>query len=249
MSYEFIRHIESEEAITEQDIKDFRSCKVSMMIVDNANEHTMEKFGTLATQNQHVIGRGTDVEGDKFFRIGSDDKDVPHTRLEETMPWHHDRGYTDPFPYVGLYCIEFEKGSPPTRLADMRKAYKNAPQSLKDKTDGVVCVNSFRKYSTKANYPVPFKSEAWKRAYARKAWKEHPLVQEDEFGKWFYFSESATECDFEDEMMAACFNEENIYDHYYNPNQLLVYNNLTICHRRGPCPPDIKRRHLRYAVT
>ena len=53
----------------------------------------------------------------------------------------------------------------------------------------------------------------------------------------------------EDEMMEACFNENNIYDHYYKPNQLVAYNNLTTCHRRMPSPDGIRRRHLRYAAT
>lgn len=250
MSYEFIRHIDHQDNITEQDIADLRGGKVTLMIIDNADEHTMEKFGTLATQNQHTTeGRGFDVKGDKFFRVGSDDKKVPHVHLNENMPWHHDRGYTDPFPYVGLFCVEWEEGAPPTRFADMRKAYNLAPEALKQKADGVICVNSFRKYGTKAKYPVPFLSKAWEKVYARKAWKEHPLVMEDEYGKWFYFSESATECDFEDEMMEACFNENNIYDHYYKPNQLVAYNNLTTCHRRMPSPDGIRRRHLRYAAT
>ena len=124
MSYEFLRHIDHADNITDQDVQDLRSGQVTIMVIDNATEHTMERFGTLATQNQHTTeGRGFDVKGDKFFRVGSDDKNVPHVHLNENMPWHHDRGYTDPFPYVGLFCVEWQEGAPPTRFADMRKAY------------------------------------------------------------------------------------------------------------------------------
>ncbi len=244
--YTFVKEINNP---NKNDVKDLRSGKVTILIINDANKNTIKMFGKLATQNQHGIGRDFNIEGDTFFRVGSDDKNVPHVHLNENMPWHHDRGYTDPFPFVGLLCLEFEEGSPPTQFADMRKAYIDSSAELKEKTQDLVCVNSFKKYKSKAKYPVPFLSKAWERVYSMKAWKKHPLVMKDDYGKWFYFSESATECEFEDEMMEACFNNINIYNHYYKPNQLLVYNNLTTCHRRNSCSDTLRRRHIRYALT
>jgi len=245
--YIFVKEISNP---NKNDVKDLRSGKITILIINDANKETINLFGELATQNQHGIGRDFGIKGEKFFRVGSDNKKAPHVHLNENMPWHHDRGYTDPFPFVGLLCLEFEKGSPPTQFADMRKAYNDSSNELKEKTKNLVCVNSFKKYKRKGyNYPVPFLSKAWERVYSLKAWKKHPLVMEDDYGKWFYFSESATECEFEDEMISACFNSSNIYNHYYKPNQLLVYNNLTTCHRRDSCSDNLRRRHIRYALT
>ena len=95
-------------------------------------------------------------------------------------------------------------------------------------------------------YPYEFKSEAHRRAYRLKNRTKHPLVWEDNFGKFFFFCAAYTETDLEDEIQSLVEKSE-VYKHEWEPNDLLVYNNYKIIHKRDETDSSVIRKHVRYA--
>ena len=110
---QFIKKINVKD-INEDVINDLHSGVVSLYVIDDANEDTVELFGNLLDQ---------DMYGRKRVTIGHDDEHGKRLNHAHDMLWHQDRAYSkDCHPYVGLYCIRADKGSSPTWFADMQDA-------------------------------------------------------------------------------------------------------------------------------
>ena len=222
--------------------KKVRNGDIGVLIIREANED-IESISKLKLLPQ-------DLYGSKVIPVGGDDNTKStHVWHETEMLWHNDRAYSsDCHPVVGLYCQSAPKGSATTRFCDMQAAWFDAPQELKDKSN-INCLNTVDKYFVQAEYPHTFKEDRAEKIYRRRAKAEHPLTMKDLTGSWFFFSPAYTWCDHEDELMEHCFQEKYIYEHHWNENDLLVYNNLKVVHARGKTPTEIKRRHLRYALS
>lgn len=235
--YKFKIEIDASE-ITDDLIQHFRDFGYGLIVIRNADNDTVEKFGELLPQ---------DMYGRKKVTIGHDDEHGERLQHTHDMLWHQDRAYhKDVHPYVGLYCLIAEQGSSKTYFADMSDVYKSAPQELKDKAEDMVCINSITKYMAQEEYPYEFKSEAHRRAYRLKNRTKHPLVWEDNFGKFFFFCAAYTETDLEDEIQSLVEKSE-VYKHEWEPNDLLVYNNYKIIHKRDETDSSVIRKHVRYA--
>lgn len=187
-----------------------------------------------------------DLHGNKVIAIGGEDEGVWKT---EEMLWHHDRAYhPDCHNTVGLYCIAAEAGSSPTYFIDMVTAYEDAPQYIKNKLRTEKGTHSVRKYMEQATYPHTFKDKKEERKWRVLSKAEHPLVQENQYGTFFFYSPAYTETDWEPWLKEHCLQEKYIYTHYWEPGDMLIYDNKSILHRRDRTHPDIDRRHLRYAL-
>ena len=150
---------------------------------------------------------------------------------------------------VALYCISAPRGSGRTSFVDMQKAYNDAPEELKQKCEGVSCINSIKRYMSQEKYPFTFKNERDERAFRMLAKTKHDLVWEDKYGKFFFYSPAYTECDFGKEIEKACIKEKNIYTHEWTMGDLLLYNNFKTIHAREDTGPTIKRRLIRFALN
>ena len=237
MEYTFVKTFDK---VTDQSIESLCNNSVGVVIVDNAKEEDIDRFGNIIPQ---------DLYGSEVVPIGTLDKTEQHVHSTPEMLWHSDRSYSkDVHPIVGLFCIAADQGSSPTYFCDMQLAYKNASEELKNKTEGVSCQHSIAKYSDQIGYPHDFKDKRWERLHRLKGRTKHDLVCEDSYGKYFFYSEGYTETSFEDELKDVCYQNKNIYKHVWRPNQLVVYNNYKVTHKRDETPTHVDRRHLRFAV-
>jgi len=145
--------------------------------------------------------------------------------------------------------LDSDEGSGRTYFADMQTAYKQSSSDLKEECENLICVNSVKKYTTQETYAHTFKNKIIERAFFMKAKAEHKLVQEDAFGKYYFYSPAYTETDLDEKLFNQCSKDEFVYKHRWTPNDLLVYNNLKVIHAREKTDESVKRRHLRFALT
>ena len=228
-------------------IKMVNSGRIGLLII--------KEFFDSREPKEWIKDYGVPVEQDMYKDIavpvgGDDDTESDHVWSSEIMPYHHDRGYSkDIHKLVALYCISAPRGSGRTSFVDMQKAYNDAPEELKQKCEGVSCVNSIKRYMSQEKYPFTFKNERDERAFIMLAKTKHDLVWEDKYGKFFFYSPAYTECDFGEEIEKACIKEENTYTHEWTMGDLLLYNNLKIIHAREDTDPSVKRRLIRFALN
>ena len=52
-----------------------------------------------------------------------------------------------------------------------------------------------------------------------------------------------------DELNQIFEDQDNIYVHNWQPNELVIWNNLTVPHKRDHTPSHVKRRLVRYAFS
>jgi len=70
---------------------------------------------------------------------------------------------------------------------------------------------------------------------------------QDSTGNFYFFSEAYTETDLEEEFKQEISKTES-YVHEWKPNELLVYNNHKVIHKRDSTPNTVIRQHIRYAI-
>ena len=216
-------------------IEDLYSGKTNIIHIPDAHEDTVKMFGVLQEQ---------DVHKQKIVKIG--DENFSHTN---DLLWHQDRGYHKDIPHFSaLLCLEADEGSSPTYFLNMQELYNKSPDSLKQKAEGVVCMNSVTKYYNQSSHPYEFKSKAEERLYRIKNRAEHPLVMEDDCGKFYFYSPAYTETELEDEFLKLIEEQEPIV-HRWKKNDFVLINNFKILHRRDSTPSHVNRKHLRYSVN
>lgn len=221
-------------------INNFRDGTYSVLVIRDADQQTVNQFGSLLPQ---------DMYGKTEITIGLEDEQGEKLDHAVDMLWHQDRAYhKDVHQFVGLYCIHADVGSSPTYFADMQSIFKTSPSSLQALARGVECVNSITKYMDQEEYPYEFKSEAHKRAYRMKNKATHPLVKEDAHGEYYFFSEAYTETDLSVVLQRQVDLSDDKYLHNWQPNDLLVYNNYKVIHRRDKTNTNVRRQHIRYAL-
>ena len=237
-NYRFMYELNSED-ITRDTIGEFRSGQYGIMVIRNADNNTVELFGDLLPQDMHKRTKVT---------IGHDDEAGDRLQHTHDMLWHQDRAYhKDVHQFVGLYCIRADAGSSGTYFADMSAVYTNSSDKLKAAADGVECLHSITKYMEQEEYPYEFETELQKRFYRKKNRATHPLVCEDAFGKYYFYSPAYTTTPFEREINSM-IDYSPQYVHMWQPNDLLVYNNFKIIHKRDNTNPNVVRQHVRYAI-
>ena len=238
MERQFKKTISSSE-INQSVIDDFYSGAVSMYIVTDSDKETVHRFGKLLDQ---------DMYGRKIVTIGIEDAQGEKLDHSRDMLWHQDRAYSKTVhPFVGLYCIRADEGSSPTHFIDMQTVYDNSSEQLKEKSENLKCLNTITKYMSQEKYPYKFKTPVQERAWRMKNRAEHPLVWQDSTGKFYFFSEAYTETDLEEEFKQEISKTES-YVHEWKPNELLVYNNHKVIHKRDSTPNTVIRQHIRYAI-
>lgn len=158
------------------------------------------------------------------------------------LPWHHDKGYlTDVHSHVAIYCVEAENAGA-IQFCDMAAAYRDAPEHLKI---NLVLKHSVKKFFEQyPNHPCNFATPAEERLYKRShAW--HDLIQNDEY---FFFSEAYTEAHNRDQLIEHCYQDKYITTHEYKTGDLIIYDNMRLCHRRDGTVNG-KKKLLRFALN
>ena len=89
-----------------------------------------------------------------------------------------------------------------------------------------------------------FETAAEERLYKRShSW--HDLIQNDEY---FFFSEAYTECHNREALIEHCYQDKYITTHEYKTGDLIIYDNLRLCHRRDGTVSG-KKKLLRFALN
>ena len=237
--YKFLINV-NKDWITQENINDFHRGAYGIICVSDADEDTIESFGALIDQ---------DMYGRKKVTIGIEDEQGEKLNHADDMLWHQDRAYAkEVHPFVGLYCIRADDGSSPTHYLDMQSVYSDSSKELKEATKDLECVNSITKYMAQENYPYKFKSKVQERAWRMKNRAKHKLVWNDDYGPFYFYSEAYTETDLEPQLKEEIYKEKHMYTHYWTPNQLVVYNNHKVLHKRDSTPDIVVRQHIRYAL-
>lgn len=222
------------------DLKDFYNGKIQVLIIKNSNENTIKSIGKLENQ---------DLYGKKEVPIGTDDKSQDHVWQEEDMMWHNDRAYlSDIHKFVGLYCKEAEEGSSPTYFCDSIRAWTTLDDGLKKKVKEEGPVEfSVRNYFDRSTYPHDFKTPVYKRAFLMKSRTNRAVYQNDKFGEYLFFSPAYAGTKYLDELYKIYDDTDNIHTHNWEAGDLVVWNNMTVSHKRDHTPSHIRRRLVRYA--
>ncbi len=177
---------------------------------------------------------------------------VDHAFVSNTRPdgiigmgelrFHSDLAFT-PEPDLGLslYGIDLPGGGTTTRFANAAKALRDLEPSLRRRLDGLTARHAFDLatqfgHDRALDTPVP--------ATGYRA--EHPVVSVDPTtgAEVLYVSEMQTECivgldpaegrRLLEELFVALYASGNVYEHRWERDDLLVWNNMTIQHARGP---------------
>ena len=190
-----------------------------MIIKRNADQSEIYNYGNLVKQDT----------GSYTVKICSEPGETD-LHVQTSMPWHHDRGYSSNIhKKIGLYCLEADENAGNLYICDMLLAYKNAPKSLIKECQNVMAVQSAGKYIDNG-FVYSFKSEKDKRYLKRFAKCERPLI-----GKGcFFYSEAYTLLDpsLEERLQDHCYQDKFIHKHEYQPNDLIIFDNIRYTHRR-----------------
>ena len=221
-------------------IQDLYDGKVDYLIIKNATEDTMEELGQLQKQDLH---------GTFKVPVGANNEERVALRQEDHLMWHNDRMYfKDVHPFVGLYCREAEEGSSGTMFCDMKKAWASLPQDLQEKVKAEGEVEfSLRNYFDRARYPYDLEKSSHARLLRLKSKCMNSIYRNDKFGEYAFFSPVYTSSEYLEELSELLFKPEFCFTHNWEAGDLVVWNNLTLSHRRDGTPRKVRRNLVRYA--
>jgi alpha-ketoglutarate-dependent taurine dioxygenase len=184
-----------------------------------------------------------DYNGSLVVEVTTEQPTIKETlNAANDLPWHHDKGYlTEVHSHVAIYCVQADNAGA-IQFCDMAAAYKDAPEHLKIQE---LCKHSVKKFFDQyPNHPCSFESPAIERLYKR-SHSYHNLIHNDEY---FFFSEAYTESSIRDELIEHCYQDKYITTHEYKTGDLILYDNMRMCHRRDGTV-DGKKQLLRFALN
>lgn len=145
-------------------------------------------------------------------------EEIPESGIHANyeLPWHIDKILADRlFCINNLYCTKFENGASPTIFSIMRRDILsehrnlNITYTMPDKLDGLMVKKHFIGTT-----------------------KTYSLVQEDDYGEYYFYTSTISDKDY-----TYLYNNENyIYTHNWKVNDLVIWNNYTVAHKRLNSP-------------
>ena len=222
------------------DLEDLREGNIDIFVVKDASKDTIKEFGELIKQDM--------MQADEV-PIGYQDE-AYNLSTHSDMAWHNDGSHLrSPYPFAALYCEDIDQGASPTHFCDMKQAWKSLPENIKDKVKkskrAEFAVRNW--YTRDFIWPYEFQDEKDKHTYLRFARALQHLYRNDKFGEYLYFSPAHTTTDLLEDLNKV-FKDECIYTHHWESNDLVVWNNFTLSHKRDASPDDLMRKLIRYAV-
>ena len=184
-----------------------------------------------------------DYNGSLVVEVTTEQPTIKETlSANNDLPWHHDKGYLpEVHSHVAIYCVQADNAGA-IQFCDMAAAYKDAPDHLKIQE---LCKHSVKKFFDQyPNHPCNFESPAIERLYKR-SHSYHKLIHNDEY---FFFSEAYTESSVRDELIEHCYQDKYITTHQYKTGDLILYDNMRMCHRRDGTVNG-KKQLLRFALN
>ena len=207
-----------------------------ILICSDIDKDKIKEFGELLKQ---------DLSNSKEVGIGNDD--IGYNLQKIDMAWHSDSSHLkNTHWFAALYGVEIEDGSSPTYFCNMKSVWRDLPEHIKTKVKNEGEVEfSVRNYYKKGTWPFfDFASEKQEKTYLRFAKTKKSMYRNDKFGEYLFYSPYYTNIDY----LKEVFQEKYVYKHYWSNRDLVIWNNMTLSHRRDETPQQIKRRLVRYAV-
>jgi alpha-ketoglutarate-dependent taurine dioxygenase len=164
------------------------------------------------------------------------------------LQWHSDQTYTKR-PVFGtmLYAIEVPEGGGDTWFGDLAAAYAAMPAALRLSVEGRQARYSIEKKNLKRRYETP----QHQKDQAPDQW--HPLVRTHPYldRKALYLSPShmngIDDLSFEDSeaevarLQDWAARSEFVYKHKWRRNDVVLWDNSSVMHRRDAFPPEQRR--------
>jgi alpha-ketoglutarate-dependent taurine dioxygenase len=164
------------------------------------------------------------------------------------LRWHSDQTYTRR-PVFGtiLYALEVPKDGGETWFSDLAAAYAAMPEDLRDRVDRRKACYSIEKKTMKRRYDTP----QYQKDQAPDQW--HPLVRTHPYldRRALYLSPShmtgIDDLTFEDteaeieRLEGWAEQPQFVYKHEWRVNDVVLWDNTSVMHRRAGFPPEQRR--------
>ena len=184
---------------------------------------------------------------------------VANTREDAILPngdmwFHSDQCYFDtPCKATSLYGIETPTSGGNTRFANCHLAYESLPASLKQQIQGLVAMNGYD-YPSRNEYKKLTERSLDAHRYAHPIVRTHPETGR----KSLYLNRLMTDYILDmnttesRELLGVLFdhmeNEDFIYEHRWQPKDLIIWENRCLVHGRTNFDPHERRLLRRFAL-
>ncbi|MCH2171726.1 TauD/TfdA family dioxygenase [Myxococcota bacterium] len=187
------------------------------------------------------------------------------TAPEGELVFHYDYAYDpEPIPAISMYGLVVDPGSTPTLFADSHRVLSRLPQSLLNELSGReashACFLMAPEAPSQKNREPEILIQRGERGWGPDHyWARHPMIWHNALGVDSLFaclqhtdrilglSRSRSD-EILEEIYAALYHPDHIYEHCWRPGDLLIWDNLTIQHAR-PEPNDVPRTLRRFHIA
>jgi taurine dioxygenase len=169
--------------------------------------------------------------------------------------FHHDMCYAEkPNRASFLYCIETPSVGGHTKFANMYQAYENLPRRLKDRIHGRRVLQVFDAIQdSRIDLSVRNLEELmhfWQPMAIRHPETGRTAIYVNRLMSHLVEGLDSTESDdLLAELYAYTEDPELVYEHVWQPGDLLMWDNLCSIHARTDFPPDQRRLMRRMTIT
>jgi len=224
--------------VNDETIKGLADGTYDLCILNDVDKDAVKEFGELLNQ---------DLSNQKEVGIGNDEVDYNLAKIE--MGWHNDSSHLkNTHKFGALYGVEIQEGSSPTYFCNMRSVWRDLSGEVKEKIKNESETEfSVSNYYDKAIWPFfSFKSNKQEQVYLRFAKAKKNLYRNDEFGEYLFYSPYYANVDYL--KPENIFQDKYIIEHHWKNRDLVVWNNMTLSHRRADTPDHVVRKLVRYAI-
>lgn len=169
------------------------------------------------------------------------------------LQWHNDVPYL-PKPYLAaaLHAIEVAPGASSTQFASGMRAYERLPESLRERLAGLNALQVKQRFSDRTNQLTDLQPGDLCTVHSVVGQQEgtgRPYLFVNENMTALVIGRSPEESeDLLRTLYAALYVKDDVYEHAWQPGDLVLWDNLAVQHARGRISAD-KRTLQRVSIT
>ena len=203
----------------------------------------------------HVLNQFHDSEHPELYLLSNlDDQGQPSGAHPDpgTVYWHTDGSWTERRTIATmLYSIEAPREGGETHIANMYAAYEALDDGMKERLDGLVAIHNLN-FSRQRRDPTPLTEDQLDQVPP----VEHAIVRvhPDTQRRCIYLGDHAETVvgmaydegrALIDELNELIIRSELVYEHHWQPRELIVWDNRCALHRASPYDTGSERRVVR----
>jgi alpha-ketoglutarate-dependent taurine dioxygenase len=226
----------------------------------------IDELRTLFERHHLLLVRGQDLSDDDHLRVCRYLLDVldPVTYVSNVEPlgfhpelplmFHSDYTFT-PWPLYGisLYALHLDAGAAPTRYVNTRKGYDELPLSLRDRVDGrdvmmmTYAVDRSEHIPCRHRYITDDESTVAYPRHVHPLVTHHPrtgdpfIIASDQQANHVLGMDRAESDELLDELFGFLYSDRFVYEHDWEPRDLVIWDNLVLQHGRRENPNAVRR--------